>query len=822
MKKCKILTIIIVLIIIFISVLRKTDYADLKQEKSIQLVQDGTYTISSAIQQNIVLDVDNNSWNENANIAVWNRNYQNNQKFNIKYLKDGYYKIEVVSSGKYMTVNNSNNIIQKEYEDSDNQKWYFKDAGNGNFYIISKINSLYLDIYGGEIISGKNVGVYEGHQGNNQKFKFDKIDVVKGSKTISNGKYNISSALSFDNVFDVNGASNFNNANIALYSRNNNENQKFSVEYTDDGYYKIVANHSKKVLTVQGASIEAGANVVQYQDLGIDAQKWVIRSAGDGYYYVISKCNGLFLDLQGGVATSGTNIEVYNANYSNWQKFKFYNAEINAKETVKTGNYVITSCLQSGKAIDIQGDVILNGANVEIWSNGGQNNQKFIVTYLGDGYYTIKAFSSNKVLTVQKDSRFNGANVVQQFYYGTDNQKWAIVKNDDKTYSIISKSSGLYLDVQGAFDKDGANIDIYENNGCVNQKFNFWNTEFSRTIDDGKYAIITGSNSNKAVDIEWGSTDNGANAEIWDWNEGSNQSFDIKYCGNGYYKIIALCSQKALTAKNGNVEQQEDKDLDTQKWAIQKSDYSGNYSFRNKSNDYYLDIYYNKMDNGTNIEIYPGNDEFSQKFKLKELIYNGIDVSSNQGKIDWKKVKNQIDFTIIKVGVRYWGSGLIGEDRMYKTNIENAIKEGIPCGVYFYSQAINEEEGIKEAEWTLEKIRGYKISYPVIIDTESTGNGGRADYISVEDRTKAVKAFCKKVKEAGYTPMIYSNKDWIINSLDMSQLSEYDIWLAHYVKGAPRVKSDYKGEYTIWQYSSSGRIDGIEDVVDMDIGYRKY
>ena len=228
------------------------------------------------------------------------------------------------------------------------------------------------------------------------------------------------------------------------------------------------------------------------------------------------------------------------------------------------------------------------------------------------------------------------------------------------------------------------------------------------------------------------------------------------------------------------------------------------------------------MDNGTNIEIYPGNDEFSQKFKLKELIYNGIDVSSNQGKIDWKKVKNQIDFTIIKVGVRYWGSGLIGEDRMYKTNIENAIKEGIPCGVYFYSQAINEEEGIKEAEWTLEKIRGYKISYPVIIDTESTGNGGRADYISVEDRTKAVKAFCKKVKEAGYTPMIYSNKDWIINSLDMSQLSEYDIWLAHYVKGAPRVKSDYKGEYTIWQYSSSGRIDGIEDVVDMDIGYRKY
>ena len=348
---------------------QQTDLSIKKEENINQIIENGTYTISSAMNSNLVLDISGNSMDSGANVLIWNKSNQNNQKFNITYLENGYYKMEVVTSGKYLSgtslnAKNEDNVIQSTYKDLDTQKWFIKDAGNGYYYIISKSSSLYLDIYGGKSELGSNVQLYEGKNGINQKFRFNKIDVVKGNKVISEGTYNISSALDFNQVLDVSWASQNNNANIEIYTRNMASNQKFKFQYTDDGYYKIVAIHSGKVLTVKSSSITPGANVEQYEDLGLDAQKWVIKSAGDGYYYIISKCNGLYLDLQGGISNSGTNIEVYTPNNKAWQRFKFYSTEINAKKTIDSGNYIITSALNSNKVIDIENDVISNNVNV--------------------------------------------------------------------------------------------------------------------------------------------------------------------------------------------------------------------------------------------------------------------------------------------------------------------------------------------------------------------------------------------------------------------------------------------------------------------------
>jgi GH25 family lysozyme M1 (1,4-beta-N-acetylmuramidase) len=808
---------------------QQTDLSIKKEENINQIIENGTYTISSAMNSNLVLDISGNSMDSGANVLIWNKSNQNNQKFNITYLENGYYKMEVVTSGKYLSgtslnAKNEDNVIQSTYKDLDTQKWFIKDAGNGYYYIISKSSSLYLDIYGGKSELGTNVQLYEGKNGINQKFRFNKIDVVKGNKVISEGTYNISSALDFNQVLDVSWASQNNNANIEIYTRNMASNQKFKFQYTDDGYYKIVAIHSGKVLTVKSSSITPGANVEQYEDLGLDAQKWVIKSAGDGYYYIISKCNGLYLDLQGGISNSGTNIEVYTPNNKAWQRFKFYSTEINAKKTIDSGNYIITSALNSNKVIDIENDVISNNVNVDIWERNNQNNQKFIITYLDDGYYTIKAFNSNKVLTVKNKSVLNGSNVVQAFYDGSDAQKWAIVSVENGYYNLVSKSSGLVLDIQGATSANGSNIEVYEKNGGNNQKFKFVKTEFSSTIENGKYAILASSDINKVLDIEWGSSEDGANLELWSSNGGTGQSFNIEYIGNGYYTIEAACSRKLLTVKGKNVIQQEDEDLEEQKWVIQKADTKGNYSFRNKSNDYYLDIYYNNMENGTNIEIYQGNDEYSQKFKLEELEYKGIDVSKYQKDIEWNKVRTQIDFAIIRAGYRGSVTGKIAQDQYYSKNIVEALENGVNCGVYFFSQAINEQEGIEEAKWILEKIKGYDIKYPIAIDTEwsSDDKTGRADWISNEDRTAAMKGFCKTIKNAGYTPIIYASKNWIKDKLNINELEEYDIWLAHYVIGAPDKKSDYTGEYSIWQYTSSGRVDGINGEADINICYKKY
>lgn len=197
--------------------------------------------------------------------------------------------------------------------------------------------------------------------------------------------------------------------------------------------------------------------------------------------------------------------------------------------------------------------------------------------------------------------------------------------------------------------------------------------------------------------------------------------------------------------------------------------------------------------------------------------FAGIDVSKFQGTIDWKRVKAAgIDFVIIRVGYRGYTYGTITEDPYFETNIKGALAAGIDVGVYFFSQAITEQEAKQEAQWTLEKIAPYKITYPVVIDTEYV-SGGRANSMGALQRTKVMEAFCSEVEKGGYTPMIYASKSWLENNLIMSYLNQYDVWLARYAT-AP----EYTGDFTIWQYTSKGTVDGINGYVDRNIGYKRY
>lgn len=206
----------------------------------------------------------------------------------------------------------------------------------------------------------------------------------------------------------------------------------------------------------------------------------------------------------------------------------------------------------------------------------------------------------------------------------------------------------------------------------------------------------------------------------------------------------------------------------------------------------------------------------SQTYKNKTS-FAGIDVSKFQANIDWNRVKAAgIDFVIIRAGYRGYQYGTIVEDPYFETNIKGALAAGIDVGVYFFSQAITEQEAREEAQWTLRKVAPYKITYPVVIDTEYVA-GGRANSMNAMQRTNVMNAFCTEVKNAGYTPMIYASKSWLENNLIMGYLNQYDVWLARYA-AAP----EYTGPFTIWQYSSTGTVDGITGYVDRNIGYKRY
>ena len=198
----------------------------------------------------------------------------------------------------------------------------------------------------------------------------------------------------------------------------------------------------------------------------------------------------------------------------------------------------------------------------------------------------------------------------------------------------------------------------------------------------------------------------------------------------------------------------------------------------------------------------------------------GIDVSRYQGNIDWQKVAaSGVEFAIIRVGIRGYGQeGNIVLDEKFEQNVKGATEAGIDVGVYFFAQAITEEEAHEEADVVLEAIKDYNITYPVVYDVEKTGaKDGRMNQISVEERTRITRIFVDRIKEAGYTPMIYSNMEMWSVLLDMSQFEDVDKWFAYY-----DTDLYFPYEYAIWQYSDTGRVDGIDGNVDMNISFKDW
>ena len=230
-------------------------------------------------------------------------------------------------------------------------------------------------------------------------------------------------------------------------------------------------------------------------------------------------------------------------------------------------------------------------------------------------------------------------------------------------------------------------------------------------------------------------------------------------------------------------------------------------------NTYYYDPATHQPVTGTQViqgDIY----SFSSSGVLGQKA-RGIDVSKFQGTIDWNAVSaDGITFAIIRCGYRGYGSGALVEDATFRRNIQGATAAGIQVGVYFYSQAIDEAEAVEEASMVLSLVQGYSLPYGVYFDTEKVaGDTGRADGISAAQRTANAVAFCETIRNAGYTPGVYSYASWFYNSLNFANISKYRTWIAQY-----RDTLDFAYSYNIWQYSSQGSVSGIKGNVDMNLG----
>lgn len=205
----------------------------------------------------------------------------------------------------------------------------------------------------------------------------------------------------------------------------------------------------------------------------------------------------------------------------------------------------------------------------------------------------------------------------------------------------------------------------------------------------------------------------------------------------------------------------------------------------------------------------------------RKTSYVGVDISKHTGKVYFPSLKAAgVDYVMIRLGSRGYSTGQITLDENFKENIEGAIEAQLDVGIYFYSQAISQDEAVQEANFVVQNLEPYrgKVKYPIAFNMGFVSNDkSRIEGLSREDKTAVSVSFLDAVRAAGYVPMVYRDKEWLIKEVDLTKLQDYDVWLSQ-----EEEIPDYPYRYAMWQYNTDGVLNGIDGGADLNICFVNY
>ena len=521
------------------------------------VLEDGTYSIRSTQDNNYCLDVSGVSYENAANIHVWQNVNGNNQKFQIKADKDGYYTITAVHSGKVVDVNGAyttagTNIQQYEANGTDAQKWLAVPY-NGNYIFISKCNGLALDLYGNWPGNGTNVQCWT--------LNWDATQIWNLKKLCTN-----------------------------------------HVAVTDPA---VAATCSTTGLTEGSHCSVCGAVLVAQQTTSKLAHTPVTDAAVAPTENTTGLTEGSHCSVCGEVIVAQQVVPAIrpDVDYSN----------------LPSGVYTIGNAADVNYRLDVNAQSRDSGANVHIWSAHNANSQKWIFWNMGNGYYTIENLNSGKYLDVPYGNKAAGTNIWQCNYIGGDPQQWRVVNNGDGTCTLVSKLGNVALDMNGGGQPaNGTNIQIWDRNNSTAQK---WVLTPQTVLASGTYSFCSAANTNFCLDVSSVSTANGANIQLWTNANSNNQKFKVEAGKDGYYTITAVHSGKVVDVSNANktngtnVQQYEANGTNAQKWLA--IPYNGSYMFVSKCNGLALDVNGGVAANGSNVQCWAVNWTNAQLWKLR-------------------------------------------------------------------------------------------------------------------------------------------------------------------------------------------------------------
>lgn len=587
--------------------LKKSDYRPVK---------DGTYTIHNKINQKQVLEVASASMKNGGNIQINATNNKSEQRFEVRYVGDGYYSIVSEQSGKALDVvsgKTANGTNLQQYAWNKNkpkaQLWKFVDAGNGYYYIRSKTGNV-IDLSNKSAAKNSNVYMWGMTGTSTQQWKM----TVSSYRPIEDGEYVIGNVKNSFSVMTADGK------NVEIGTYNNSGNQKFKITYVSNGYYKIVLTSNGKVLDVANGSAENRANLQLYNANGTDAQLWKFVDAGNNAYYIRSKL-GTTIDLVNGNIISGTNIQMYTTTESEAQKWVIDSELLSSSERpIEDGTYVIKNASNMQTAIDVEGGKEKNGGNIRLYKFNNSSSQRYEFYYVGDGYYRIMAERSGRALDVRGGSSKVGTNLQQYEWKNANAQLWKIIPAGSGNFYIQSKL-GTVVDLNKNSAVSGANVQMNKKSNRTTQKWKIEKNEY-RPFSNGTYSFRVASSKNQVLDIQNDSPKDGGNVWIYGGDGSTSQNFEVTYVKDGYYKIISKISGKALqydSKNNGNkanVYQQTWTGKDEQLWKFVQG-CGGGYFIKSKTGRVF-DVENGKIAAKSNIQMYLMNGSNAQKWTLRK------------------------------------------------------------------------------------------------------------------------------------------------------------------------------------------------------------
>lgn len=520
----------------------KNAHIDALAAENRNVLADGTYTISTLLNSNYVLDVKDGHTNNGANIQLYENNDTAAQQFNVSHDSQGYVTFTNVKSGKVLdlsdaVVRNGGNIQQYKSNGTRAQKWIVKRDGDG-YIIISALNSNYvLDLHNAVVNNYRNIQLYSYNGTNAQRWNITKYVskeqrinnlAAQNKNTLADGVYEICSVKNSNYALDVNSASTSNGANVQLYLCNGTQAQAFKVSHDSQGFVTFTNINSGKVIDLDGAITKNGRNIHQYASNGTRAQKWIVQQSGSGYSIVSAIDTSFALDIRNGFVYSGSNIQLYKSNNTAAQQWTF-NKYVTERERCDSyasqnkgrmpdGVYYIKN-QNVGYALDVADGSLYAGANVQLYSLNRTNAQKWKITHDSTGYVSFQNVGSGMYLTASGSGRT--ANVYQQRQTNDYNQKWIVMFDNNQNLRIVSAlDSTMVLDVKDGKIRRCSNIQLYTSNNSNAQK---WVFEYINTNATGGLMQIMGTSQTTVAQM----------VRYYNANASGYDTFKAKY--NGKY-----------------------------------------------------------------------------------------------------------------------------------------------------------------------------------------------------------------------------------------------------------------------------------------------